>query len=323
MSLPAHAPSRLVALGAVTLVALAIPASASAKKSASPKLPAKFQQRYHVKSAVADPDHDGLTNLSEYRASTSPNRADTNHNGVTDGSEDRDGDKLDNATEQRAGTDPGKRDGDHDGRSDAREDADHDGLDNLAEQRTANDPGDPDSDDDGVKDGDEHAGQVVSFQDGTLALRLASTGKVVTADVDSDTSVECNATGDYEAGYDDTSSGGDTSSDDGTSSDDTSPDDSGDDAGGDDTSASTSSAGDGSDDPDATTASVRVADDSSDATSPDDATTSDDGTSDGGTGDPCFDEVLAAGAWVHEAELSTDDGGLAVFDAVALVDNGS
>src|SRR3954469_11997464 len=179
------APSRLPALCAVAIAALAIPVTASAKKSASPKLPAKFQKRYHVKSATADPDKDGLTNFTEYRSHTSPKKADSDKDGKPDGSEDRDKDKLDNATEQRAGTNPDKKDTDRDGKSDAREDADHDGLDNLAEQNTANDPGDPDSDDDGIKDGNENAGQVVSFgEDGVLSLRLASTGKVVSATVD-------------------------------------------------------------------------------------------------------------------------------------------
>jgi hypothetical protein len=30
---------------------------------------------------------------------------------------------------------------------------------------------------------------------------------------------------------------------------------------------------------------------------------------------------MAPGAWVHEAELSADDDGASVFDAVALVDD--
>src|ERR1700712_1605466 len=83
----AYAPSRLTALCAVALAAFALPATASAKKTASPKLPAKFQKRYHVKSAVADPDKDGLTNFTEYRAHTNPKKADTDKDRVKDGNE--------------------------------------------------------------------------------------------------------------------------------------------------------------------------------------------------------------------------------------------
>jgi hypothetical protein len=39
--------------------------------------------------------------------------------------------------------------------------------------------------------------------------------------------------------------------------------------------------------------------------------------------DPCVTDLLTAGAWVHEAELSTDDDGSSFFDAVSLVDDGS
>jgi myo-inositol-hexaphosphate 3-phosphohydrolase len=39
--------------------------------------------------------------------------------------------------------------------------------------------------------------------------------------------------------------------------------------------------------------------------------------------DPCVTDLLTAGAWVHEAELSTADDGSRFFDAVSLVDDGS
>ncbi|HEX5924982.1 MAG TPA: hypothetical protein VFY45_14210 [Baekduia sp.] len=291
------APSRLSTLCAIAIAALAIPATASAAKS-SPKLPAKFQKRYHVKSAVADPDRDGLTNLTEYRAHTSPKKPDTDRDGTEDGSEDRDGDKLDNATEQRAGTNPSKRDTNHNGRPDGREDADHDGLRNLAEQRTANDPRNADSDGDGIKDGGENAGQVVSFAGGVLALRLASTGKVVTGNVGDATNVACNGTAGYKAAY-----GGGTAED--LADDDDAFDDEDfgdDDAFDEEGDASASSDDSGDDEATASTAALRAAGDE-------------------GTGDPCIDDVLAPGAWVHEAELAAGDDGTSVFDTVALVDD--
>ncbi|MCW2993198.1 MAG: hypothetical protein JWQ18_693, partial [Conexibacter sp.] len=207
--------------------------------------------------------------------------------------------------------------------------ADKDGLSNLAEQSSANDPGDADSDDDGVKDGAEHAGQVVSFStDGTLQLRLATTGKVVTGTVDGDTSVECNGVSDYELGYDDTTTS-DTSSDD-TGDDPSSDDDTGDDGSddpGDDSSdgdATTSSSDDGGDAPSATASAASdddpSADDGSDDSGDDDAGDDAGETSSYDATDPCIDEVLTAGSWVHEAALSAADDGSNVFDAVALVD---
>ena len=74
--------------------------------------------------------------------------------------------------------------------------------------------------------------------------------------------------------------------------------------------------GDDEDDATASAASVRAADTAADGPS-DDADAGDDGD----TGNPCVDDTLAPGAWVHEAELSTDDDGTALFDAVALVDD--
>ncbi|HEV7751417.1 MAG TPA: hypothetical protein VGO71_07740, partial [Baekduia sp.] len=41
------------------------------------------------------------------------------------------------------------------------------------------------------------------------------------------------------------------------------------------------------------------------------------------TDDPCVSDVLTTGAWVHEAELSTDDAGTRLFDAVGLVSDAS
>jgi hypothetical protein len=296
------APSRLPALCAIAVAALALPATASAAKS-SPKLPAKFQKRYHVKSAVADPDRDGLTNLTEYRAHTSPKKADSDRDGRRDGAEDRDRDKLDNATEQRAGTNPDMRDSNRNGRPDAREDADRDGLRNLAEQRTANDPRNADSDGDGIRDGRENAGQVVSLTGGALALRLAATGKVVTGAVGGATDVACNGTSGYTSAYGGGGAVPDPAGedeDDGLEDEEDFGDDEGSDSGEEDD-ASTSS-DDGGDEADASTASLRAA---------------------GGepTGDPCLDEVLAPGAWVHEAELSADEAGASVFETIALVDD--
>jgi hypothetical protein len=291
--------------------ALALPAAASAKKVHDPhRLPAHWQHRFHVSSATADHDGDGLSNWTEFRAHTSPKKLDTDHDGVDDDAEDRDRDGLDNASEQRAGTDPAKRDSDRDGLPDAREDADRDGLPNGAEEATANDPSDPDSDDDGIKDGQENAGQVVAFADGVLRLRLAATGKVLTAPVAGDASVECGATDDYEADFADGTSDdpadGTSDAEDGAAS-----DDSGDDQG-----------QDGSDDEDEVVAMAAVirSEDDGYATEDYGADVPDLEDSGDAEDDSCIAETLDKGAWVHEAELSSGDAGLQ-FDTVLLVED--
>ena len=275
-----------------------------------PEAAQDVHEEYHVKGAAADPDKDGLTNLTEYRAHTNPKKKDTDKDGVADGSEDYDHDGLDNATEQRAGTNPGLKDTDHDGKPDAREDADHDGLNNLAEQNTANDPGDPDSDDDGVerRRRERRAGRGVQRVGADAAPGVDRQGRQGAASTTRRPS-SATATEDYEAATT-TASADDTSARrlattrsrttrSTTTRDDTSDDDD-----------------DASDDVAATTT----------PTPPPRAscarrTRRDDTSSDyvrrrrrrlrrrrAASDDSCLD-TLDAGAWVHESTLSTDDDG--------------
>ena len=89
------------------LLLLALPAAASAKKSPSSakakQTPAKAADRNHdglpdswekkyklslkVNQARLDPDKDGAVNSAEYAAGTNPRKADTNNNGIPDGTE--------------------------------------------------------------------------------------------------------------------------------------------------------------------------------------------------------------------------------------------
>src|SRR4051812_17472786 len=111
---------RLV-LAAVALIALlAVPAMASAKRSHKKNadrnhnsISDKWEKRFHLRGkgvAKADPDKDGLNNLSEFRSRTNPLKTDSNGNGVGDASEDPDHDRDDNGNETRERTNPGKAD---------------------------------------------------------------------------------------------------------------------------------------------------------------------------------------------------------------------
>ena len=85
--------------------------------------------------AAADRDKDGLRDGFETRYGvTSPDKRDSDGDGVIDSAEDNDGDKLGNLGEQRFGTDPGERDTDDDGIPDGKEDKDRDGRSNAREQ---------------------------------------------------------------------------------------------------------------------------------------------------------------------------------------------
>ncbi|MEX1296477.1 MAG: SGNH hydrolase domain-containing protein [Candidatus Limnocylindrales bacterium] len=84
---------------------------------------------------AADRDGDGLRDGFEARYGvTSPDRKDSDYDGVVDGAEDSDGDKLGNLAEQRFGLNPAKKDTDGDGRKDGIEDHDADGRTNKLEQ---------------------------------------------------------------------------------------------------------------------------------------------------------------------------------------------
>ncbi|MEA2473475.1 MAG: hypothetical protein QOE06_1390 [Thermoleophilaceae bacterium] len=74
-------------------IAMALPGAALAKKGDrdNDKMPDKWEVKHGLKvtknDARKDADHDGLTNLKEFRAKTDPQNADTDNDGLDDGDE--------------------------------------------------------------------------------------------------------------------------------------------------------------------------------------------------------------------------------------------
>lgn len=111
-----------------------------------------------VADAGVDLESDGLTNLQEYQAGTSPKLADSDFDGLTDGDEvarqtnpldpDTDDDGMQDSWEVNNGFDPLDP-------ADATQDSDTDGITNLVEYQHGTDPHATDTDQDGLSDGDE------------------------------------------------------------------------------------------------------------------------------------------------------------------------
>lgn len=108
---------RLTLLISVALasVALAVPATASAKRSHNRThkarvadrnhngMPDSWERKFRVHKASADPDRDGVTNIGEFHNGTNPRSADSNGNGIPDGQDDVNDDGVPDGQEQ-AGT---------------------------------------------------------------------------------------------------------------------------------------------------------------------------------------------------------------------------
>lgn len=80
-----------LALGVFALLALPGVAAAKAKDRNHDHIPDKWEKRHKlslkVKQTNRDQDHDGLTNLGEFKAGDNPRNPDTNGNGIPDGEE--------------------------------------------------------------------------------------------------------------------------------------------------------------------------------------------------------------------------------------------
>jgi hypothetical protein len=97
---------------ALALLVFAIPATASAKRSHHKShhsrvrdrnhngIPDRWEHKFHVHKATADPDRDGVTNIGEFHDGTNPRDADTDNDGVKDGQDDANHDGIEDQDEQ-------------------------------------------------------------------------------------------------------------------------------------------------------------------------------------------------------------------------------
>jgi hypothetical protein len=100
---------KLLTATAIAAALLVVPAGALAKRGDRDhdRMADKWEKRHHLNThandARKDPDHDGLSNLSEFRHNTNPQKADSDNDGIDDQNELRDD------------TNPNKDDSDDDG----------------------------------------------------------------------------------------------------------------------------------------------------------------------------------------------------------------
>jgi hypothetical protein len=96
---------------ALALLAFVLPATAGAKSHKRHHharladrnhngMPDRWEHRFRVHKAKADPDRDGVANIGEFHNGTNPRDADTDNDGVQDGDDDANHDGVDDADEQ-------------------------------------------------------------------------------------------------------------------------------------------------------------------------------------------------------------------------------
>src|SRR3954453_2531578 len=98
---------------ALAMLVFAIPATAGAKSHHTKRhhrarvadrnhngIPDRWEKKFRVHSATADPDRDGVTNIGEFHDGTNPRNPDTNGNGIPDGRDDANDDGIEDGQEQ-------------------------------------------------------------------------------------------------------------------------------------------------------------------------------------------------------------------------------
>jgi len=96
---------------ALALLVFALPATAGARSHKRHHharvadrnhngIPDRWEHRFRVHKAAADPDRDGVANIGEFHNGTNPRDADTDNDGVNDGDDDANHDGVDDADEQ-------------------------------------------------------------------------------------------------------------------------------------------------------------------------------------------------------------------------------
>jgi hypothetical protein len=146
----------IVAAFVATLGALAIVGSALAADTNRDRIPDRWEARHglslKVDQRARDQDGDGLRNLSEFRARTNPQAADSDGDGTCDDNEDSDGDGVSNEDEQARGSNPGVADDDQGEDGDDQGDDGDDQGDDGDDDQGCDDQGDDDQGDDGDND---------------------------------------------------------------------------------------------------------------------------------------------------------------------------
>jgi hypothetical protein len=96
---------------AIALVAMAIPATSGAKSHGKRHharvadrnhngMPDRWERKFRVHKATADPDRDGVKNLGEFHNGTKPRDSDSDNDGINDGDDDSNHDGIDDGDEQ-------------------------------------------------------------------------------------------------------------------------------------------------------------------------------------------------------------------------------